>query len=76
MSNVAKVVLGSSCLFSVTVIGYVHYQQAADREQLHQGVLRDIERQQRKSENVSILQKQQQLTKQLKEASGISSEIT
>ncbi|KAL3269281.1 hypothetical protein HHI36_008357 [Cryptolaemus montrouzieri] len=67
MSVLAKVIFGSSCVFAVSVIGYVHYRQAADRERMFEGVLRDIDRQQkRKIENLFILQKQQELTKQLK----------
>ncbi|XP_044754943.1 protein PET117 homolog, mitochondrial [Coccinella septempunctata] len=75
MSFLAKLVLGSSCLFSVTVISYVHYKQSADRQQLYEGVLRDNERRKRKSENVHILQQQQLLTEQLKKE-ALSEETT
>lgn len=43
-------------------------QLGFNRERLHDGVIKDIERQQRKKiENIFILQQQAELTKQLKE---------
>ncbi|KAG5894168.1 hypothetical protein JTB14_001863 [Gonioctena quinquepunctata] len=49
------------------IIGYVHYKQQLDRKQLHAGVLKDVERRQRrKAENLYTLQKQIDLTKELK----------
>nr|CAD7419255.1 unnamed protein product [Timema poppensis] len=53
---------------SISIIGYVHYKQTLDREKLHEGVLRDVERQQRrKKENLYILQQQIDLTRRLNE---------
>ncbi|CAD7078708.1 unnamed protein product [Hermetia illucens] len=67
MSSTAKLVLISSCIASAGIIGYVHYKQTADRRKLHEGVLKDIERQQRrKLENTYMLQQQIDLTKKLK----------
>ncbi|CAH1118954.1 unnamed protein product [Phaedon cochleariae] len=67
MSNQAKVVLASACVFSLGIIGYVHYKQHLDRNQLHSGVLKDIERRQRrKAENLFVLQQQIDLAKELK----------
>ncbi|XP_045474255.1 protein PET117 homolog, mitochondrial [Harmonia axyridis] len=71
MSLIAKLVFGSSCLFSVTVIGYVHYSQASERDKMYEGVIRDNERRQRKAENLYILQKQQELTEQLKKEESL-----
>lgn len=66
MSFASKVVLGSSCVFALGIISYVHFKQILDREQLHQGVLKDVERRQRrKVENLYVLEKQQDLRKQL-----------
>ncbi|KAI4497842.1 hypothetical protein M0802_006958 [Mischocyttarus mexicanus] len=66
MSTLAKVTFGSCCLVSSGIIGYVHYKQQYDRERLHDGVLRDIERQQRrKIENIYNLQHQIDLARKL-----------
>ncbi|XP_050085864.1 uncharacterized protein LOC126571416 [Anopheles aquasalis] len=45
MSTTAKVTFLASCVASGGLIAYVHYSQAADRERLHDGVRRDVERQ-------------------------------
>ncbi|XP_055680932.1 protein PET117 homolog, mitochondrial [Lutzomyia longipalpis] len=67
MSTLAKTTLAVSCAISVGIIGYVHYKQQYDRAKLHEGVLRDIERQQmRKLENTYRLQEQIELTRQLR----------
>ncbi|KAF7410480.1 hypothetical protein HZH68_004861 [Vespula germanica] len=67
MSTLAKLTFATCCLISVGIIGYVHYKQQYDRELLHEGVLRDIERQQRrKIENIYNLQQQIELTRELR----------
>ncbi|KAH0554175.1 protein PET117 homolog, mitochondrial [Cotesia glomerata] len=67
MSFTSRLVLFGSCALTVGIIGYVHYKQHEDREQLHLGVVRDIERQERrKAENVYLLEQQRELTKKLK----------
>ncbi|XP_057669970.1 protein PET117 homolog, mitochondrial [Diorhabda carinulata] len=67
MSLQSKVVLATACVFSASIIGYVHFKQSYDREQMHSGVLRDVEtRQRRKQENIYVLQKQIDLAKQLR----------
>ncbi|KAH8403044.1 hypothetical protein KR222_003748 [Zaprionus bogoriensis] len=77
MSAAAKVTLVLAVGFTTSIIGYVHYKQSEDRLKLHEGVLRDVEQQQRrKHENRYSLQQQIDITKQLKkmetdsEASG------
>lgn len=45
MSTTSKIVFGVSCLASVGIIGFVHYQQQDDLNKLHEGVIKDIERQ-------------------------------
>ncbi|XP_014598501.1 protein PET117 homolog, mitochondrial [Polistes fuscatus] len=73
MSTLAKLTFGTCCLLSGGIIGYVHYKQQDDRKRLHEGVLRDIERQQRrKIENIYILQQQIDLTRKLQKS--VSSE--
>ncbi|XP_011882690.1 PREDICTED: protein PET117 homolog, mitochondrial [Vollenhovia emeryi] len=73
MSSVSKVTFGLCCMSSVGIIGYVHFKQSYDREQLHLGVIRDIERRERrKAENVYILQQQAELTKELRRGEALS----
>ncbi|EDV57212.1 protein PET117 homolog, mitochondrial [Drosophila erecta] len=77
MSTASRVTLGLAVSISTAIIGYVHYKQSADRLRLHDGVLRDVEQQQRrKHENTYALQQQIDITKQLKarEPSSISSD--
>eukprot|EP00099_Drosophila_melanogaster_P017607 NP_608516.1 uncharacterized protein Dmel_CG11562 [Drosophila melanogaster] len=77
MSTASRVTLGLAVSISTAIIGYVHYKQSADRLRLHDGVLRDVEQQQRrKHENTYTLQQQIDMTKQLKarEASSNSSD--
>ncbi|KYN15106.1 PREDICTED: protein PET117 homolog, mitochondrial [Trachymyrmex cornetzi] len=66
MSNASKITFGLCCMTSVGIIGYVHYRQSYDRQQLHLGVIRDIERRDRKAENVYTLQQQAELAKELR----------
>ncbi|KAH8392287.1 hypothetical protein KR215_005008 [Drosophila sulfurigaster] len=67
MSLPAKITLGVAIGISSAIIGYVHYKQSEDRLKLHQGVIRDVEQQQRrKHENRYTLQQQIDITKQLK----------
>ncbi|XP_078505080.1 protein PET117 homolog, mitochondrial [Lissotriton helveticus] len=65
MSTASKVVLGVSVLASVATVAGVHLKQKLDRERLREGVLRDLERQHRKEENLRLLQDQIALTRQL-----------
>ncbi|KAK4875889.1 hypothetical protein RN001_012311 [Aquatica leii] len=69
MSITSKLVLSAATITSVSIIGYVHFKQQLDRAKLHEGVLLDIERQQRrKAENIYMLQQQKDITKQLKQS--------
>ncbi|XP_075781873.1 protein PET117 homolog, mitochondrial [Pelodiscus sinensis] len=65
MSTASKVALGISVLLSAGTVAAVHIQQRRVRERLHEGVVRDLERQSRKLENIRLLQEQITLTKQL-----------
>ncbi|KOB63360.1 Uncharacterized protein OBRU01_25407 [Operophtera brumata] len=72
-SHTSKLVLGLSSAITIGIVSYVHLKQQSDREKMHEGVLRDIERQkQRKIENIYVLEKQNELTKQLKKELGNS----
>ncbi|XP_019399597.1 PREDICTED: protein PET117 homolog, mitochondrial [Crocodylus porosus] len=65
MSAGSKAVLGVTLLLSVGTVVAVHLQQQRDRERLREGVLRDLERQSRKQENIRLLEEQIILTKRL-----------
>ncbi|KAG7199424.1 hypothetical protein KM043_014052 [Ampulex compressa] len=66
MSTAAKVTFAACCATTIGIIGYVHIKQQYDREQLHLGVIRDLERQEfRKAERLHILQQQIELGNEL-----------
>lgn len=67
MSTASKVVLGVSVVLTLSTVAGVHLKQAWDRERLHEGVLRDLERQERKKENLRLLEEQRELTRILQE---------
>ncbi|KAH9629023.1 hypothetical protein HF086_007508 [Spodoptera exigua] len=70
-SRTSKLVLLLSCSVTLGIVSYVHIKQQADRERMHEGVVKDVERQQRrKIENLYILEKQNELTKKLKKELG------
>lgn len=67
MSILARFTFGGCVIVSVGIVGYVHYRQQEERQKMHEGVVRDIERQHmRKSQNFALLQNQIDLTKRLK----------
>ncbi|XP_076287649.1 cytochrome c oxidase assembly factor-like isoform X1 [Lasioglossum baleicum] len=67
MSIAAKVTFGICCLSSIGIATYVHYRQEYDRKQLHLGVVRDNELQERRRiQNLYYLEQQNELTKQLR----------
>ncbi|XP_002747544.1 protein PET117 homolog, mitochondrial [Cebus imitator] len=65
MSRTSKVVLGLSVLLTAATVAGVHVKQRWDQQRLHDGVIRDIQRQNRKKENIRLLGEQIKLTKQL-----------
>ncbi|MEQ2249683.1 hypothetical protein ILYODFUR_031773 [Ilyodon furcidens] len=67
MSTASKVVLTVSLVLTLSTVAGVHLKQAWDRERLHEGVVRDLERLQRKKENLRLLEEQKVLTRQLEE---------
>ncbi|XP_013770247.1 protein PET117 homolog, mitochondrial [Pundamilia nyererei] len=67
MSAVSKVVLGVSVVLTVSTVAAVHLKQAWDRERLREGVVRDLERLERRKENLRMLEEQRLLTQQLEE---------
>lgn len=67
MSTVSRVVLGVSVVVTLSTVAAVHLNQSWDRQRLHEGVVRDLERLQRKKENLRLLEEQRTLTTQLEE---------
>ncbi|KAM8809401.1 protein PET117 homolog, mitochondrial [Eudromia elegans] len=67
MSRASRAALAASLLLSAATVAAVHIQQRLERERLHRGVLRDLERLSQKEENIRRLEEQISLTKQLKE---------
>ncbi|XP_076026802.1 protein PET117 homolog, mitochondrial [Genypterus blacodes] len=65
MSAASKAVLGVSVFLTLSIVAAVHLKQAQDRQRLREGVVRDLERVQRKKENLRLLEEQRNLTKQL-----------
>ncbi|KAF4097799.1 protein PET117 homolog, mitochondrial [Onychostoma macrolepis] len=65
MSKTSKVVLGLSIVLTISTVAGVHIKQNWDRKRLRDGVLRDLERVERKRENLRTLEEQIQLTREL-----------
>ncbi|KAI5629897.1 protein PET117-like, mitochondrial precursor [Silurus asotus] len=63
MSTASKVVLGLSVVLTVGTVAGVHFKQNWERQRLREGVLRDLERVERKRENQRALEEQIRLTK-------------
>jgi protein PET117 len=67
MSLASKITFAIACGASVGTIFYVHFKQNSDRQKLHEGVLKDIERQRmQKIKNLYDLEHQKDLTKILR----------
>lgn len=65
MSTASKVVLGLSIVLTISTVAGVHINQNWDRQRLREGVVRDLERLERKRENLRALEEQIQLTREL-----------
>ncbi|KAL2022234.1 hypothetical protein VTK56DRAFT_5844 [Thermocarpiscus australiensis] len=50
MSRASKLTLLGTSLFALSTVVFVHYQQKAEQEAMHQGVIRDMEQQRLKRE--------------------------
>ncbi|KAK1170955.1 hypothetical protein AOXY_G7918 [Acipenser oxyrinchus oxyrinchus] len=64
MPTTSKVVLGVSLVLTLGTVAGVHIKQHLDRERLHESVIRDLERQARKRENLRQLEEQITLTRE------------
>lgn len=45
MSTKSKIALGTAAVSAVAMISFIHLKQEWEREKLHQGVIKDMERQ-------------------------------
>uniref|UniRef100_A0A1X7UWZ0 Uncharacterized protein n=1 Tax=Amphimedon queenslandica TaxID=400682 RepID=A0A1X7UWZ0_AMPQE len=59
--------LGLAFGFAIGIIIFVHRNQKSDRERMKEGVVRDMERQERKKQNLLLLKEQQELEQKLKQ---------
>lgn len=66
MSTAAKITLTLTIVGTIGIIYTVHNDQIEDRARLHDGILRDAQRQQKRTENIVRLQQQEELTKNFK----------
>lgn len=72
MSTAAKVTLATVSLATIATIFGVHYVQQADKDSMHQGVVRDEERQRQRKEREVELQRQRALESALKETQSVT----
>ncbi|KAL8603645.1 hypothetical protein ACOMHN_005587 [Nucella lapillus] len=76
MSTASKVTLGVSISFTIGMITYVHMWQKKERERLREGVVMDLERQQRKQANRRDQEQQAELTKLLQQQQQMDQQRT
>lgn len=67
MSRASKITLATVSLSTVAIIFGVHYVQQADKESMHQGVIRDEERRALRRERQEEFEKQRALEAALKQ---------
>ena len=65
MSLASKITLAVSCAGTSFVVWLVHKDQENERIRVHQGVIKDQERQERKRQNQLEFEEQQRLTQYL-----------
>ncbi|XP_033124825.1 protein PET117 homolog, mitochondrial-like [Anneissia japonica] len=65
MSLASKITLGASVVIATATVFGVHYKKSYDQKRLKQGVVKDLERQERKRRNREELQHQIELTQRL-----------
>ncbi|AEO64669.1 uncharacterized protein THITE_18434, partial [Thermothielavioides terrestris NRRL 8126] len=61
MSRASKLTLLGTSLFALSTVVLVHYQQKAEQEAMHQGVIRDMEQQRLKRERQADFDQQRAL---------------
>ncbi|KAK4119556.1 hypothetical protein N657DRAFT_650050 [Parathielavia appendiculata] len=66
MSRASKLTLLGTSLFALGTVVFVHYQQKAEQEAMHQGVIRDMEQQRLKRERQADFDQQRALEAEYK----------
>ena len=66
MSTASKVTLGATVVATLGIVWTVHKSQVEDRARLHEGIVRDEERQAKKKENREALLAQQRLESRIR----------
>jgi len=66
MSTASKVTLGATVVATLGIVWTVHKSQVEDRARLHEGIVRDEERQAKKKENKEALIAQQRLEERIR----------
>ncbi|KAF2453486.1 putative cytochrome c oxidase assembly protein [Lineolata rhizophorae] len=72
MSTAAKATLLSTTLGAIGIIVFVHYTQRAEKAAMHDGVLRDLERQRLKRERQLDFDLQKQLEREYRQLQTVS----
>ncbi|CAI6099616.1 hypothetical protein V2G26_000550 [Clonostachys chloroleuca] len=75
MSRASKMTMVGSGLFAGATIVFVHFQQKAEKEAMHQGVVRDIEQQRIKAERQLDFDMQRALEAEYKRDQNVRSSL-
>ncbi|ODA83022.1 hypothetical protein RJ55_01531 [Drechmeria coniospora] len=76
MSRASKLTLGATSLFAACTIGFVHFQQKYEQAAMHEGVVRDLERQRVKQERQLDFDMQRELEQEYKRHQTVHSSIS
>ncbi|KAK4172296.1 hypothetical protein QBC36DRAFT_338223 [Triangularia setosa] len=71
MSRASKLTLLGTSLFALSTVVFVHYQQKAEQEAMHQGVVRDMEQQRIKRERQADFDMQRALEAEYKKDQSV-----
>ncbi|KAK1753933.1 cytochrome c oxidase [Echria macrotheca] len=71
MSRASKFTLLGTSAFAAATVVFVHYQQGAEKEAMHQGVIRDMEQQRIKRERQLDFDMQRELEAEYKKVQSV-----
>ncbi|KAJ4294712.1 hypothetical protein N0V88_004946 [Collariella sp. IMI 366227] len=71
MSRASKLTLMGTSLFALSTVVFVHYQQKAEQDAMHQGVIHDMERQRIKRERQADFDLQRELEAEYKKEQSV-----
>ncbi|CAP61563.1 uncharacterized protein PODANS_4_1690 [Podospora anserina S mat+] len=71
MSKASKLTLLGTSLFALGTVVFVHYQQKAEQQAMHQGVIRDMEQQRLKRERQADFDMQRALEAEYKKDQSV-----